>query len=216
MCTPEKDDSQNKSEKIAVRAHLSMISAPPSSSQVLYSCGNCKNKSQITREILCYLLRFGSQDDLRDKIMSAIDVLGAVTPFRLSFLIITILDSFGDCVSGDIQSLPCYSKSINLEYNSSGKIVAASIRTFQLDTKRIVERDTGERSFHIFYQFLSGASPMLRLNTTSYFLLIPFRSSLTLTKSRSYDYLKHGDCFSRKEMRDESFDFQKLQVLLWL
>ena len=50
-------------------------------------------------------------------------------------------------------------KFIRINFDASGYIAGANIETYLLEKSRAIRQAKDERTFHIFYQLLSGASP---------------------------------------------------------
>ena len=57
-----------------------------------------------------------------------------------------------------------FGKFIKIEYNNS-KIVGASMSHYLLEKSRVVQASKGERNYHIFYQFCSGADACKKVMT---------------------------------------------------
>jgi myosin V len=65
-----------------------------------------------------------------------------------------ILESFGNARTIRNDN----SKYIDIRFTRTGKLSGASIETYLLEKVRLIHPGIGERNYHIFYQFLSGAS----------------------------------------------------------
>lgn len=50
-------------------------------------------------------------------------------------------------------------KFIRINFDTSGYIAGANIETYLLEKSRAIRQAKDERTFHIFYQLLAGASP---------------------------------------------------------
>lgn len=50
-------------------------------------------------------------------------------------------------------------KFIRINFDASGYIAGANIETYLLEKSRAIRQAKDERTFHIFYQLLAGASP---------------------------------------------------------
>jgi len=53
-------------------------------------------------------------------------------------------------------------KFIRINFDTSGYIAGANIETYLLEKSRAIRQAKDERSFHIFYQLLAGASDALK------------------------------------------------------
>ena len=58
------------------------------------------------------------------------------------------------------NTTPCHTqgKFIRINFDASGFIAGANIETYLLEKSRAIRQANEERTFHIFYQLLSGAS----------------------------------------------------------
>jgi myosin heavy subunit len=76
-----------------------------------------------------------------------------------------------------------------LNFNQAGFLTGASISTYLLEKSRVIRQGEKERSFHIFYQLLSGASADQRKN-------------LYLKDANSYEYLNKSGCTTIHNVND--------------
>ena len=83
--------------------------------------------------------------------------------------------------------------------------VGGQISVYLLEKNRVIERQVGERSFHIFYQMLSGASSSEK-------------QAWKLGAADSYQYLKKSECYSVDHMDDskEYADTRKAMTVIGL
>ncbi|GAB1604732.1 myosin heavy chain, non-muscle-like isoform X4 [Argonauta hians] len=90
-----------------------------------------------------------------------------------------ILEAFGNAKTIKNDNSSRFGKFIRINFDMSGYICGANIETYLLEKSRSVRQAEGERSFHIFYQFLSGASAAQK-------------NDFLLEDAKSYHYLSHG------------------------
>ncbi|PVU97471.1 hypothetical protein BB559_002021 [Furculomyces boomerangus] len=69
-----------------------------------------------------------------------------------------ILESFGNAQTIRNNNSSRFGKFIRIEFNMSGGISGANIEWYLLEKLRVTKQSQHERNFHIFYQFLKGAS----------------------------------------------------------
>ncbi|XP_078166970.1 myosin-1-like [Carex rostrata] len=94
-----------------------------------------------------------------------------------------ILEAFGNAKTLRNDNSSRFGKLIEIHFNSAGKISGALIQTFLLEKSRVVQCAVGERSYHIFYQLLAGAS-------------LPLKEKLNLKNVQDYKYLNQSTCYS--------------------
>jgi myosin-5 len=73
-----------------------------------------------------------------------------------------ILESFGNARTIRNDNSSRFGKYIDIRFTRSGKLSGASIETYLLEKVRLIHPGPGERNYHIFYQFLSSATPQER------------------------------------------------------
>lgn len=69
-----------------------------------------------------------------------------------------ILESFGNARTIRNDNSSRFGKYIDIRFTRSGKLVGASIDTYLLEKVRLIHPGANERNYHVFYQFLAGAS----------------------------------------------------------
>nr|XP_010905572.2 myosin-1 isoform X1 [Elaeis guineensis] len=109
----------------------------------------------------------------------------------------TILESFGNARTSRNNNSSRFGKLIEIHFSSAGKICGAKIQTFLLEKSRVVQRATGERSYHVFYQLCAGAP-------------LHLKEQLKLKAANEYKYLKQSDCVRI----DDVDDAQRFQMLM--
>ena len=74
----------------------------------------------------------------------------------------TLLDAFGNSKTVSNPNASRHTRYLELHFNDRGRIESAKVLAFALDKSRLARLAHEERTFHIFYQFLSGAAPQER------------------------------------------------------
>lgn len=90
-----------------------------------------------------------------------------------------ILEAFGNAKTVKNDNSSRFGKFIRVNFDASGYIAGANIETYLLEKSRTIRQAQDERSFHVFYQFLNGASP-------------EERQEFLLEDVRNYTFLTHG------------------------
>ena len=69
-----------------------------------------------------------------------------------------ILEAFGNARTLRNDNSSRFGKFIDIQFTTKGKLSGAKIETYLLEKVRLIHPSFGERNYHIFYQFLAGAS----------------------------------------------------------
>ena len=107
------------------------------------------------------------------------------------------MEAFGNAKTLRNNNSSRFGKFIQLEFNSSGFIAGASIVSYLLEKSRVIRQGKGERSFHIFYQLINGATPEQR-------------AKLAIEKPDAFEFLKNSGCYTVKTI-DDVEEFQATQ-----
>ncbi|KAJ3513631.1 hypothetical protein NLJ89_g2840 [Agrocybe chaxingu] len=94
----------------------------------------------------------------------------------------TVLDSFGNAKTLMNPNASRHGRYLELHFNERGRISGAKVLTFGLDKTRLNRLTHEERTYHIFYQFLAGAT------TTE-------RDTFNLEDPSDYALLASSGCF---------------------
>merc|ERR1719312_1282982 len=90
-----------------------------------------------------------------------------------------ILEAFGNAKTVKNDNSSRFGKFIRINFDASGYIAGANIETYLLEKARIIRQAPDERTFHIFYQLLLGASK-------------EFKSQLLLDDAKNYTFMTQG------------------------
>ncbi|KAK9080637.1 hypothetical protein SSX86_000395 [Deinandra increscens subsp. villosa] len=93
-----------------------------------------------------------------------------------------ILEAFGNAKTVRNNNSSRFGKLIDINYNADGIISGVCIQTCKHITKsRVSQISRGERSYHVFYQIIAGAPPVLK-------------DMLSLKMASEYKYLNQSGC----------------------
>merc|ERR1719341_2303277 len=90
-----------------------------------------------------------------------------------------ILEAFGNAKTTKNDNSSRFGKFIRINFDNSGFIAGANIETYLLEKSRAIRQTSDERSFHIFYQLLSGCSAEMK-------------KKLLLDDPKKYNFLTKG------------------------
>ncbi|ODN06196.1 Myosin heavy chain, non-muscle [Orchesella cincta] len=90
-----------------------------------------------------------------------------------------ILEAFGNAKTVKNDNSSRFGKFIRINFDTSGYIAGANIETYLLEKSRAIRQAKDERSFHIFYQLLAGATE-------------PQRKEYVVENAANYTFLTNG------------------------
>ncbi|KAL1479533.1 hypothetical protein MTO96_051769, partial [Rhipicephalus appendiculatus] len=73
-----------------------------------------------------------------------------------------VLESFGNAKTVRNDNSSRFGKFIRIHFGPMGKLAGADIETYLLEKARVISQQPAERSYHIFYQLMSGRIPGLK------------------------------------------------------
>ncbi|XP_064192447.1 unconventional myosin-Ie [Anguilla rostrata] len=106
-----------------------------------------------------------------------------------------LLEAFGNAKTVRNNNSSRFGKYFEIQFSSGGEPDGGKISNFLLEKSRVVMRNSGERSFHIFYQLIEGANA-------------DQKSSLGITSLDYYNYLNQSGSYKVDDINDKS-DFQE-------
>ncbi|XP_043357746.1 unconventional myosin-Ie-like [Dermochelys coriacea] len=100
-----------------------------------------------------------------------------------------LLEAFGNAKTVRNNNSSRFGKYFEIQFSRGGEPDGGKISNFLLEKSRVVSQNPGERSFHVYYQLLEGASPEQREN-------------LGITSPDYYYYLNQSASYKVDDMND--------------
>ncbi|XP_041099119.1 unconventional myosin-Ie-like [Polyodon spathula] len=101
-----------------------------------------------------------------------------------------LLEAFGNAKTVRNNNSSRFGKYFEIQFSRGGEPDGGKISNFLLEKSRVVSQNLGERSFHIFYQLLEGASP-------------EHRENLGIAAPDYYYYLNQSGTYRVEDMNDK-------------
>ncbi|XP_035909592.1 myosin heavy chain, muscle isoform X15 [Anopheles stephensi] len=108
-------------------------------------------KTENTKKVIAYFATIGAsgkKDENAEKKGSLEDQVVQTNP---------VLEAFGNAKTVRNDNSSRFGKFIRIHFTGSGKLAGADIETYLLEKARVISQQTLERSYHIFYQIMSGS-----------------------------------------------------------
>ncbi|XP_029155874.1 myosin heavy chain, muscle isoform X13 [Nylanderia fulva] len=110
-------------------------------------------KTENTKKVIAYFATVGAstkkeKEDPNKKKGSLEDQVVQTNP---------VLEAFGNAKTVRNDNSSRFGKFIRIHFGPSGKLAGADIETYLLEKARVISQQTLERSYHIFYQMMSGS-----------------------------------------------------------
>ncbi|XP_014245710.1 myosin heavy chain, muscle isoform X23 [Cimex lectularius] len=108
-------------------------------------------KTENTKKVIAYFATVGAsgkKDEAAEKKGTLEDQVVQTNP---------VLEAFGNAKTVRNDNSSRFGKFIRIHFGPSGKLAGADIETYLLEKARVISQQTLERSYHIFYQIMSGA-----------------------------------------------------------
>ncbi|XP_026327805.1 myosin heavy chain, muscle isoform X36 [Hyposmocoma kahamanoa] len=110
-------------------------------------------KTENTKKVIAYFATVGAsqkKDPSAEKKGSLEDQVVQTNP---------VLEAFGNAKTVRNDNSSRFGKFIRIHFGPSGKLAGADIETYLLEKARVISQQALERSYHIFYQLMSGSVP---------------------------------------------------------
>jgi len=140
---------------IADLSYRQMMAPERKSQSVLISGESGAGKTESTKIVMLYLTTLGTAhvgDEGKTEKDGDLSIMTKVLQSN------PILEAFGNAKTLRNDNSSRFGKFIELGFSRSGTLLGAKITTYLLEKVRIGFHASGERSYHIFYQLLRGAS----------------------------------------------------------
>ncbi|XP_046426987.1 myosin heavy chain, muscle isoform X12 [Neodiprion fabricii] len=109
-------------------------------------------KTENTKKVIAYFATVGAstkkEDNPNQKKGSLEDQVVQTNP---------VLEAFGNAKTVRNDNSSRFGKFIRIHFGPSGKLAGADIETYLLEKARVISQQSLERSYHIFYQMMSGS-----------------------------------------------------------
>ncbi|XP_011503112.1 PREDICTED: myosin heavy chain, non-muscle isoform X2 [Ceratosolen solmsi marchali] len=113
-------------------------------------------KTENTKKVIQYLAYVAASKPKSNASPSPALIIGELEQQLLQAN--PILEAFGNAKTVKNDNSSRFGKFIRINFDASGYIAGANIETYLLEKSRAIRQAKDERTFHIFYQLLSGAS----------------------------------------------------------
>uniref|UniRef100_A0A3P9LP78 Uncharacterized protein n=1 Tax=Oryzias latipes TaxID=8090 RepID=A0A3P9LP78_ORYLA len=141
---------------ISDNAYQFMLTGDPEFSNIITKSG--AGKTVNTKRVIQYFATIAALGGKKEqqssgKIQGSLeDQIVAANP---------LLEAYGNAKTVRNDNSSRFGKFIRIHFGSSGKLASADIETYLLEKSRVTYQLSAERSYHIFYQLMTGHKPEL-------------------------------------------------------
>lgn len=165
---------------VADVAYWAMINEGKSNS-ILVSGESGAGKTETTKMLMRYLAYLGGRSGVEGRTVEQ-QVLES-NP---------VLEAFGNAKTVRNNNSSRFGKFVEIQFDKSGRISGAAIRTYLLERSRVCQINSPERNYHCFY--LICAAPQ------------EVKDKYKLTSPQSFHYLNQSDCYELDGV-DDSLEY---------
>ncbi|KAG5346146.1 MYSA protein, partial [Acromyrmex charruanus] len=132
-------------------------------------------KTENTKKVIAYFATVGASTKKDKEAEAASQKKGSLEDQVVQTN--PVLEAFGNAKTVRNDNSSRFGKFIRIHFGPSGKLAGADIETYLLEKARVISQQTLERSYHIFYQMMSGsvkglkAMCLLSNNITDYYFV---------------------------------------------
>uniref|UniRef100_A0A1Q3G4N6 Putative myosin class i heavy chain n=1 Tax=Culex tarsalis TaxID=7177 RepID=A0A1Q3G4N6_CULTA len=131
-------------------AYVNMLSNKENQSMLITGESGA-GKTENTKKVIAYFATIGASSKKgaeEEKKISLEDQVVQTNP---------VLEAYGNAKTVRNDNSSRFGKFIRIHFTAAGKLGGADIETYLLEKARVISQQTLERSYHIFYQMMSGS-----------------------------------------------------------
>uniref|UniRef100_A0A2S2Q845 Myosin heavy chain, muscle n=1 Tax=Sipha flava TaxID=143950 RepID=A0A2S2Q845_9HEMI len=112
-------------------------------------------KTENTKKVIAYFATVGASTKKEEEAAGGVKKKGSLEDQVVQTN--PVLEAFGNAKTVRNDNSSRFGKFIRIHFGPSGKLAGADIETYLLEKARVISQQALERSYHIFYQMMSGS-----------------------------------------------------------
>ncbi|KAE9530670.1 hypothetical protein AGLY_011132 [Aphis glycines] len=112
-------------------------------------------KTENTKKVIAYFATVGASTKKEEEAAGGVKKKGSLEDQVVQTN--PVLEAFGNAKTVRNDNSSRFGKFIRIHFGPSGKLAGADIETYLLEKARVISQQSLERSYHIFYQIMSGS-----------------------------------------------------------